>query len=226
MQFHLNGFKAGDPTRHPAAEGRSEQQSDMPEKLDVLIIGSGPAGLALAAQLAPFPEIETRIVEKKPAPMQLGQADGISCRSMEMFKAFGFSDQVKKEGYWVSETTFWNPDPENPENIKRIGRIQDVEDVLSEMPHIILNQARVHDMYLDHMRNSASRLEVDYGLQLVHMEVDPEGGEYPVTVTLERLGFDHDRKTVKVRARYVVGCDGAKSKVRAAIGRELKGWDL
>lgn len=221
MQYHLNGFRPGDPETHDAAAGRPE--AGLPETLDVLIVGSGPAGLTLAAQLAAFPDIATRIVERKPGPMEKGQADGISCRSMEMFNAFGFAGTVMKQGYWVNETTFWKPDPQQPEHIERNGRIQDVEDGLSEMPHMILNQARVHDMYLDIMRKSPTRLEPDYSLQLVDLKVDPAGGDYPVTVKLERVAPGQEGQIVTLRARYVVGCDGARSAVRSAIGRELVG---
>ena len=42
--------------------------------------------------------------------MQLGQADGIACRTMEMFEAFGFSERVMKEACWINETAFWKPD--------------------------------------------------------------------------------------------------------------------
>ena len=63
----------------------------LPDKVDVLIVGCGPAGLTLAAQLAAFLEIETRIVDERPGRLLLGQADGIACRTMEMFEAFGFS---------------------------------------------------------------------------------------------------------------------------------------
>ncbi len=155
--------------------------------------------------------------------MEKGQADGISCRSMELFHAFGFAEQVLKQGYWVNETTFWKPDPERLDRIARTGRVQDVEDGLSEMPHIILNQARVHDMYLEIMRNAPSRLEPDYALQLRSLTVDPAGGNHPVTVTLERLDPGRQGETVTLHARYVVGCDGARSAVRNAIGRELRG---
>ena len=71
----------------------------------------------------------------------MGQADGIACRTMEMFQAFGFAERVLKEGYWVNETSFWKPDNAQRERIVRHGRIQDVEDGLSEFPHLILQFA-------------------------------------------------------------------------------------
>lgn len=127
-----------------------------------------------------------------------------------------------KQGYWVNETTFWKPDPKQPQHLTRNGRIQDVEDGLSEMPHMILNQARIHDMYLEIMRNSPSRLVPDYSLQLADLTVDPDA-EYPVLVTLKRSDPEHEGQTVQLRAKYVVGCDGARSNVRRAIGRQLAG---
>ena len=86
----------------------------LPEKIDVLIAGTGPAGLCLAAQLAQFPDIETMIVERMPTNIIKGKADGINTRTMEMFQAFGFADKVKRETYWVNQTNFWMPDPVNP----------------------------------------------------------------------------------------------------------------
>ncbi|MEP0943907.1 MAG: FAD-binding monooxygenase [Rhizobiaceae bacterium] len=221
MQFHLNGFRPGDPDIKPAAAGSGSTKDHLPDKVDVLIIGCGPAGLTLAAYLAGFPDITTRIVERKPGPMEKGQADGVSCRSMEMFTAFGIAEKVKREAYWVNETTFWNPDPGSPDKIHRTGRVQDVEEGLSEMPHVILNQARIHDRYLEVMRNAPSRLEPNYSRQFVALTTSDN--EYPVSVTLQRTGPAHEGHRQTVHARYVVGCDGARSAVRGAIGRELKG---
>lgn len=220
MQFHLNGFRSGDPTITPAAD--APQTYQLPVSLDVLVVGSGPAGLTLAAQLSAFPDITTRVIDAKSGPMEKGQADGVSCRSMEMFEAFGFAHTVMREAYWVNETAFWKTDPDDAESIVRTGRIQDVEDGLSEMPHVILNQARVHDMFLDAMQRSAHRLAPDYDRRLTGLVVS-KTETHPVTATIIHSPADAASTEETVRARYVVGCDGAHSTVRAAMGLELKG---
>ncbi len=199
----------------------------LPAEADVLIVGCGPAGLTLAAQLAAFPDIRTVIVEQKPGPLQLGQADGVACRTMEMFEAFGFAERVLKEAYWVNETTFWKPDDSQDGDRSRIvrsGRVQDVEDGLSHMPHVILNQARVHDFYLETMQRSASRLVPHYSRRLAGLERAPDGtSDHPVTARFERQDAGHEGKLETIRARYVVGCDGARSAVRQSMGLSLKG---
>src|SRR6476619_1898250 len=171
MQFHLNGFRPGDP-RVSAPDARALRHGDaVPAEVDVLIVGCGPAGLTLAAQLAAFPDIRTCIVEQKDGPLQLGQADGIACRTMEMFEAFGFVGRVLEEACWINEVTFWKPDEREPGKIVRHGRVQDTEDGLSEFPHVVLNQARVHDFYLDVMRNAPGRLEPHYARRFVDLTV-------------------------------------------------------
>jgi phenol 2-monooxygenase len=221
MQFHLNGFQPGNP-EIPAPLSAARPDT-LPAEVDVLIIGCGPAGLTLAAQLAAFPDITTRIVEQKSGPLLMGQADGVACRTMEMFHAFGFSERVLTEAYWVNETSFWKPDDRERASIIRGGRIQDTEDGLSEFPHVILNQARVHDFYLETMRNAPARLEPDYARRLLDVTIDERSETHPVTLRLERLDPAHEGQVETVRARYVVGCDGARSMVRKSLGRALHG---
>ena len=136
-----------------------------------MIVGCGPTGLTLAAQLAAFPSIRTRIIEQKAGPLQLGQADGVACRTMEMFQAFGFAERVLREAYWVNETSFWTPDQNEPGRISRARVVQDVEDGLSEFPHVILNQARIHEFFLDLMRHAAVPLEPAYARRLVSLKM-------------------------------------------------------
>ena len=231
MQFHLNGFQPGDPEiadpaeRHPAPGAAGP----LPAEVDVLIVGCGPAGLTLAAQLAAFADIKTCIVEQKDGPILRGQADGIACRTMEMFEAFGFSERVLKEACWINETTFWKPDDKQRETIVRSGRVQDVEDGLSEFPHVVLNQARVHDCYLDTMRKSPAKLAPFYSRRLAGLEIAAasDADPYRVTARLERVDAAREVKSEgeveTIRARYVVGCDGARSTVRQSLGRALRG---
>jgi len=225
MRYYRDGFRPGNPDLKDPAPCRRETGVDyraLPETVDVLIAGTGPAGLCLAAQLSQFADISTLIVESSPCNIQKGKADGINTRTMEMFQAFGFADKVKRETYWVNQTSFWMPDPENPEHIKRVGRVQDVADDSSEMPHILINQARLHEMFLEVMKNSPSRLTPDYNWSVKDVSIDRSAGEYPVTATLVDTGVNWGQERT-VRAKYVVGCDGARSNVRRAIGGKLEG---
>lgn len=227
MQFHLDGFRPGDPAISEAASSYRTASGALPEKVDVLIVGCGPTGLTLAAQLCAFPAITTCIVEQKPGPIQLGQADGIACRTMEMFEAFGFAHLLVREAYWVNETCFWRPDEARPERIVRSRVIQDVEEGLSEFPHVILNQARVHDFFLDLMRRAPAPLEPHYARRLVDLQVDEcsleDPSAYPLTARIERVAGAQTGHLETVRARYLVGCDGARSAVRRFLGRPLEG---
>ncbi|MBD3665377.1 FAD-dependent monooxygenase [Sulfitobacter sp. TSTF-M16] len=212
MQYHLNGFTPGDPARAPEADGAT----DVSDAVDVLIIGCGPAGLTLATQLAAFRDITTRITERKTGPLIMGQADGLACRSLEMFAAFGFAEKVVKEAYHVNEVAFWRPGEEG-EGLTRAERIQDVEDDLSEMPHVILSQARLHDFFLERMAQSPRRLVPDYAYDLCDVSYtdDPD---HPITAR-----FDTPDGPETIHARYLVGCDGARSTVRTAMGLTLQG---
>jgi phenol 2-monooxygenase (NADPH) len=221
MQFYLDGYVPGDPDIRPAAPGAAAPGGGLPERVDVLIVGSGPAGTLLAAQLSHFPGIRTRLVERREGPLQVGQADGVACRTVEMFEAFGLAHKLLREACWVNETVFWRPSPQDRSSIVRTGRVQDTEDGLSEMPHVIVNQARMQAYLLEHMANSPSRLVPDYGLEFVGLSVEPESnGEHPVAVTLRETATGTPKT---LRAKYVVGCDGARSAVRESIGVALRG---
>lgn len=225
MQFYLDGYRPGDPfiaDPHPSVLDRP---AGLPQEVDVLIVGTGPAGLVLAAQLANFPELRTAVVDRRDGPLDVGQADGVACRTVEIFETFGLARRLVEEAYWVNEVCFWDPDPEDGGRIRRAGRVRDTDEGLSEFPHVIVNQARMLAYLLDHMERSPSRLAPFYGLHASELTIDEsDAREYPVTVKLQHLeNREPTGETSTLRAKYVVGCDGARSAIRTAIGRQLDG---
>ncbi|TKX22036.1 FAD-binding domain-containing protein 32 [Elsinoe australis] len=248
LQFHHSSYRPGSPTQAPASPSPLPPLLPLPSEVDVLIIGAGPAGLCLAAQLAQFSDLTVALAEQKRDRLKVGQADGIQCRSIEIFEAFGFSERVVREGYWVNETVFWRADyegvgrgaggkevgvdgegkgkGEGKVGIVRSGRTRDVPEGVSEFPHVILNQARIHDFWLDVMAKGARPAVPFYGKALVGLE-RREGKTYPVTATFEVEDEDGkevgEKRRETVRAKYVVGCDGARSAVRSQLGLSLQG---
>ncbi|CAB4894391.1 MAG: 3-hydroxybenzoate 4-monooxygenase [Actinobacteria bacterium] len=218
MQFYMNGFQVGDPEIQPADSGNT-WTPQLPECVDVLVVGSGPAGLMLTAQLSTEASFVTRLIERRDGPLEIGQADGVSARSIELLHTFGIGEKLIREAYWINETAFWGPDETDSNIIARSGRVQDTADDSSEFPHVVVNQARLQAYLLEYMKKSATRLEPNYGLELSDLHVS-DSGDYPVVATLNEVLTGVE--TV-IRAKYVVGCDGARSAVRSAIGRELKG---
>ena len=234
MQFHHHGYVSTDPRVLPVEGVGRDRPEELPDRMDVLIVGSGPAGIAAHAQLAHFPQVVTRTVERRDGRLVLGQADGIQARSVETFQAFGFANAIMEEAYQITETDFWTPDPDNPDHIVRSGVTDDDPAGISEFPHLIVNQARVIDYFAEYARRGPARAEVDYGWEFIDLEVN-EGEEYPVSVTLQRVsGYRGagivanatdvtEGETRVVRAKYVIGADGARSAVRRSIGGSLKG---
>jgi len=221
VQFHHHGYVSGDPRVHEPAGTGIDRPAELPDEMDVLIVGTGPAGMIAAAQLSQFPNVTTRIVERRPGRLAIGQADGIQARSVETFQAFGFAERIIAEAYRITEMAFWKPDPADPSRIIRTARPVDDPTGVSEFPHLIVNQARVLDYFAEVMANSPARMTPDYGYEFVRLEVGE--GEHPVAVTLRRTAGPDEGAEHVVHAKYVVGADGARSKVREAIGCHLAG---
>ena len=72
MKFHHQGYVSGDPRIQPARGCGLDRPADLPEQVDVLIVGAGPAGMIAAAQLAQFPDITTRIVDRRAGREAIG----------------------------------------------------------------------------------------------------------------------------------------------------------
>ncbi|RMZ80662.1 hypothetical protein DV738_g2679, partial [Chaetothyriales sp. CBS 135597] len=216
------------------------------QEVDVLIVGSGSAGLAAATWLAIYgiPPSSTdasipggvTILEKRQGPMTRGQADGVQCRTVEIFQSFGLSEALLKDAYHVIEVCFWN-DLEDEEGdadggsggagARHTGKLRrkkytaDTQKGLSWMPHLILNQARVNGLMLDKMKEEGE-YQVSYGWEVKEVKVE-DGGQW-VRVTAKRVdagGKEEEER--QWRARYVLGCDGAHSAVRKSMGWKMVG---
>jgi len=229
MQYHLNGFKPGnyqipDSVRKPAP---TLPILDLPKEVDVLIVGCGPAGLTMARQLSEFTDITTCIVDLETGPLIFGRADGISCRTMEIMEGFNCSDMVVKEAYRLNQNTFWEPDNIKSENIKRTHKVPDARIGLSEFSHGIVNQARLHELLLEGMKHSVTELVPHYSRRLLELDVDPnltqDLNAHPITAKFELNDGSLSSKVETVKARYVVGCDGARSAVRKSLSIPLEG---
>ncbi|WP_431799912.1 FAD-dependent monooxygenase [Microbacterium kunmingense] len=221
MQFHHHGYVSGDPRVQPAAGTGLNRPDDLPGVVDVLIVGSGPAGMLLAAQMSQFPGLTTRLIERRDGRLPLGQADGIQPRSVETFQAFGFAERIVAEAYNIGWMNFWGPDPADPTRIVRTARTEDYGYKISEFPHLIVNQARVLDYFAEAAAQGPARIAPDYGVEFLGLTVDDpdDDADHPVEVRVRHVAGPRAGEERTIRARYVVGCDGARSRVREAIGR-------
>ena len=149
---------------------------------------------------------------------------------MEMFEAFGFSERVLKEAYWVNETTFWKPDDDAARDTSSAAagsRMSRTGSPSSRMSSSTRRACTISTWTSCATRRR--RLEPDYARRLLDLEIDPAASSgdsahhYPVTVRLERIDPAHEGQIETVKARYVVGCDGARSTVRKSLGRALHG---
>ena len=191
----------------------------MVKQVDVVICGSGSAGLSAAVWLARY-GIRCTVLEKRSGPMEIGQADGVQCRTVEIFDSLGVAEELLREAYHVLEVAFWSS-TDCKSGIIRTSRTADTQPGLSYMPHVILNQARINGLLLQCMQRSNGQ-QVDYGYDVLSVDVDSSKSDdqsaYPVTVTAQKDG----EKEV-FQAKYVLASDGAHSAVRKALGFKMIG---
>ncbi|MDZ7920512.1 FAD-dependent monooxygenase [Rhodoferax sp.] len=222
MEIHVRGYEAGDPRIKAPAGFGIDRAVDLPVEMDVLVVGTGPAAVVVVAQLSRFPSINARVIERRPGRLEVGQADGIQARSVETFQAFGFATEIVDEAYRNVEMCFWKPDPLDPTRIVRASRAPDDATGMSEFPHIYVNQSRVLDYFLRDAQRAPGQIVPDYGIEFVDCAIDPNS-DYPVTARIRYVAGPRAGEERVVRAKYLVGGDGARSKVRASLGHRLHG---
>lgn len=192
---------------------------------DILIVGAGPVGLTLAMELDRR-GVSSLVVEERSA----GEAPSVKCnhvsaRSMEIFRGLGIADRIRSAGlpddypHSVSyRTTLTGREITRVPIPSRAGRERgdpgpDTGWPTPEPPH------RINQVFLEPILFEAARGRG--GIEVVNKAsvtgFTDHGDHVAVTIVRE------DGQTQLAKCRYLVGCDGARSRVRREIGASLLG---
>ncbi|MEV0136038.1 bifunctional 3-(3-hydroxy-phenyl)propionate/3-hydroxycinnamic acid hydroxylase [Dactylosporangium sp. NPDC050688] len=177
---------------------------------DVVVVGCGPVG-ALTANLLGVRGVRTVVVERSTAPH--GQPRAFSCddEALRVYQQAGLRDTVAADMY----------PPPVVEYVSGNGRpfatiaLDEIDFGLGSEPLHFFDQPWLEASLRGGLDRFA-HVELRTGVEMTGLEQDADG----VTVRLRDTGTGEDST---VRARYVLGCDGARSATRAAAGIELSG---
>jgi 2-polyprenyl-6-methoxyphenol hydroxylase-like FAD-dependent oxidoreductase len=172
----------------------------------VLVVGAGPVGLTLAAELARH-GVRARVIDKLAAPSVFCRAIGVTPRSLEMFEDMGVAREMIDAGLWLDGMRMLLPG-QPPRDMRRD---------LSDLPYAALGvpQYETERVLTAHLAQFG--IAPERAVTLASLVQTDDG------VTCELEG-PQGRQTAAFR--FVVGCDGAHSAVRKAVGIafEGEGW--
>ncbi|PVI01575.1 hypothetical protein DM02DRAFT_524592 [Periconia macrospinosa] len=177
---------------------------------DVMVVGAGPAGLMLADNLVRF-GIKTHIVDDRPDRTSTGRADGLQPKSIETLRQMRLAEPLVRKGAKIYDIAFWKSTTEK--SLHRTGReihYPPVVDLLD--PYILLvHQGMVEGLFEVDLQERG--VEVIRNTAFTDFEYTPEKVR-PLTVHCKQ-NVSHTNKSFGTR--YVIGCDGAHSRVRKCI---------
>jgi 2-polyprenyl-6-methoxyphenol hydroxylase-like FAD-dependent oxidoreductase len=195
-------------------------------ELDVLIVGAGPVGLTLAIDLAwrgiDVTIAETRARAAPPEP----KCNHVAARTMEIFRRLGLAEAVRSAGLPADyahdisyRTSFTGQELTRIAIPCRRDRFTmtdgpDCNWPTPEPPHRI-NQIYLEPILFEHAA-AQPRIRIINRTSVEDVMVEDDSA----TVSLRDLDSGTTRR---VKCRYLIGCDGARSVVRKAIGAELSG---
>ena len=190
----------------------------------VIIVGAGPVGLTLAVDLG-LRGINCVLLEKKLEPQFLPKMERCNARSMEMFRRIGLADELRAAGLttdsvmdvYIIQTMTQAPllhlkYPSVDMAREQTRKVNDGSMPLE--PYQLISQYTLEPV-LKKVAERIPAVTVRYGTEL--MEFEEDGSSVVATVR------SSDGRSKKVRAAYLVGCDGGSSLVRKQLGISLKG---
>ncbi|OEJ49604.1 FAD-dependent monooxygenase [Streptomyces agglomeratus] len=175
--------------------------------LDVLVVGAGPTGLALAAQLHAY-GARFRIVDRHLDRARESRALAIQPRTLEALAPFGVTDELIARGNPAVQLRMHLPG--------RTVRLPLFDLGVADTPYpflLFLSQAETESVLCGHLDEAGTTVE--RGTELLELTT---AGAYVACRLRHRDGTEEN-----VNARYVVGCDGAHSTVRSQAGIGFEG---
>ncbi|MGW0182349.1 FAD-dependent monooxygenase [Nocardia sp. NPDC003345] len=169
---------------------------------DVIIVGAGPTGLLLAAELR-LAGVRPLVLERQPRPRDTPKAGGLGGQILELLRYRGLLERF--EAACVDPV----PAPRFPFGGVHVDLTQLAESPMHALP---LPQHRLEQVLSE--RASELDIEIRRGHEVSDVTQDAD------TVTARVRGPEGE---YRIRARYLVGCDGARSRVRDMAGIEFPG---
>ena len=183
------------------------------ETAEVIVVGAGPCGLALACDLARR-GVSTLVVEQGPALFPGSRGKGIQPRTQEMFDDLGVLDAMQAAGGPYPRMADW----EHGERVREWDLMERIP-ATPQRPYgetLMIAQWRSQEVL--HARLEELGGSVAFSLRFVGLRQDQDG------VTVELADAEGDVRTV--RAAYLVGADGGRSSVRRAVGIGMTGKEI
>ena len=174
----------------------------------VLIVGAGPSGLVLALWLNRM-GVGLRIVDQASGPGTTSRALVVQARTLELYRQLDLDRPVIEQGYPIRAFNVWT----EGEHRARI-ELGAIGAGLTPYPFLQVYPQDQHEALLvERLREAGVRVERNTVLEYFE-----EDGDTVVAQLRDTAG-----NTERVEARYLAGCDGARSKVRDIIGAGFPG---